>query len=98
MADKWMICPICDGDGTHVNPAIDAHGLTAEDFAEDPDFMEDYFSGMYDVRCKNCKGSGKVLTAEQEEREAAREDELEDRYTRMRESGIWDPGWQDPHW
>ena len=98
MTDKWMICPVCEGEGKHVNPNIDAHGLTADDFAEDPDFAEAYMGGVYDVPCRNCGGSGKVLTAEQAERDEAWEDELEDRYTRMCESGVYEPGWQDPRW
>ena len=36
-AGKWMICPICKGEGSYVNP-IDSNGLTGEDFADDPDF------------------------------------------------------------
>lgn len=69
---KWQICNICNGDGKTVNPGIDCGGLTREDFLEDPDFEADYFSGVYDVPCMTCKGSGKVrvpdfdrLTAEQ---------------------------------
>ncbi len=64
---KWQICPICDGDGTYVNPNIDSHGLTAEDFHEDPDFAEDYRSGVYDVSCQTCKGTGKLKAAEVKE-------------------------------
>jgi hypothetical protein len=54
---KRVVCPQCDGTGKHVNPAIDGHGLSAEDFAEDPDFAESYFSGDYDVCCETCNGS-----------------------------------------
>ncbi len=68
----WAVCPVCDGKGKHVNPAIDCGGLTAEDFAEDPDFAEDYFGGTYDQTCNCCKGRTTVqainwdaLTAEQ---------------------------------
>lgn len=53
---KFEVCNLCDGKGTHVNPSIDAGGLSAEDFAEDPDFREDYFSGMYDIPCNKCSG------------------------------------------
>ena len=53
---RWAVCPLCDGKGHHVNPSIDANGLSAEDFAEDPDFREDYFSGTYDVPCYQCGG------------------------------------------
>lgn len=52
----WAVCPTCDGEGKHVNPAIDCGGLTREDFEEDPDFAEEYMSGMYDVPCNHCGG------------------------------------------
>lgn len=51
-----IVCPKCRGNGTHVNPSVDGHGLTAEDFADDPDFAESYFSGVFDVVCKRCDG------------------------------------------
>lgn len=53
---KFDVCPLCDGRGSHVNPSIDAHGLSAEDFAEDPDFADDYFRGAYDQPCNECGG------------------------------------------
>ena len=53
---KFEVCPHCQGAGTHVNPAIDGNGLTAEDFAEDPDFHEGYMAGVYDVACERCGG------------------------------------------
>lgn len=54
---KYEVCPVCDGRGKHVNPAIDDNGISGEDFADDPDFREDYFSGMYDVTCNECRGA-----------------------------------------
>lgn len=53
---RFEVCPLCMGRGKHVNPSIDAHGLTREDFDEDPDFEESYFRGDYDVRCNLCGG------------------------------------------
>tara|TARA_Y100000034_G_scaffold114215_1_gene150056 strand:- start:686 stop:1159 length:474 start_codon:yes stop_codon:yes gene_type:complete len=53
---KWVVCDTCQGKGTHVNPSIDAGGLSREDFDEDPDFAEEYTSGRYDVQCYECKG------------------------------------------
>ena len=50
------VCPLCEGEGKHVNPSIDAHGITADEFAEDPDFRDDYTSGTYDVTCNECHG------------------------------------------
>jgi hypothetical protein len=61
---KWQICFVCRGDGTHVNPSIDGNGLTREDFDEDPDFADAYMSGVYDIRCDACDGTGKQLTAD----------------------------------
>lgn len=55
-----IVCPVCRGEGHHVNPSIDEGGLTAEDFAEDPDFEEAYFSGRYDVPCVECGGANVV--------------------------------------
>ena len=61
VALKYEVCPTCEGKGRHVNPSIDCDGLTAEDFAEDPDFREEYMSGRYDVTCYGCKGKRVVL-------------------------------------
>ena len=53
---RRIVCPTCDGTGTHVNPSIDGNGISAEDFANDPDFAESYFGGHFDVRCHECDG------------------------------------------
>jgi len=53
---RFEVCNLCHGKGSHVNPSIDAHGLSAEDFAEDPDFADDYREGMYDQPCNRCHG------------------------------------------
>ncbi len=53
---KWVVCDVCDGKGTVVNPSIDCGGLTGEDFADDPDFANDYMSGVYDQPCNRCQG------------------------------------------
>jgi predicted methyltransferase len=55
-----IVCPTCDGDGTHVNPAVDGNGISPDQFREDPDFEEAYFSGVYDVRCEECEGKNVV--------------------------------------
>lgn len=53
---RWIVCPVCNGKGTHVNPSIDAGGLSAEDFHDDPDFAEAYLAGEYDQTCNRCTG------------------------------------------
>jgi len=63
---KWGVCPVCNGEGKHVNPSIDAGGLTAEDFHDDPDFAECYFGGMYDVTCNRCGGKRVVRVPDYE--------------------------------
>lgn len=57
---KYEVCPTCEGSGKHVNPSIDSHGISAEEFREDPGFAEDYFRGMYDVPCYECGGRNVV--------------------------------------
>lgn len=83
---RYEVCPVCHGNGTHVNPSIDAGGLGWDDM-DDPDFRDDYMSGVYDVLCYGCKGERVVPTVDtdrcdpeilkgyQEEQEALAEDE-----------------------
>jgi len=52
---KTIVCPRCQGTGTHVNPAVDGHGLTADEL-QDEDFSESYTSGTFDVTCEMCEG------------------------------------------
>ncbi len=67
---RWDVCPVCDGKGSHVNPSIDCNGLTAEDFAEDPDFAEEYFAGTYDQPCNRCGGRTTVRVVDRDSCEA----------------------------
>jgi predicted methyltransferase len=60
----YEVCDRCQGEGVHVNPSIDGHGISREEFDADPDFEEAYFSGRYDVRCECCKGERVVLVAD----------------------------------
>lgn len=63
---RYEVCRRCDGKGTHVNPAVDGHGISPEEFVEDPDFEEAYFSGRYDVNCYECSGKCVVLVVYEE--------------------------------
>lgn len=60
---RFVVCPSCDGKGSHVNPAIDCGGLSREDFDDDPDFEEGYVSGNYDVQCYTCHGKRVIAVA-----------------------------------
>jgi hypothetical protein len=58
---KFEVCSRCGGEGKHTNPSIDGNGLSREEFDEDPDFREAYFSGVYDVQCEECGGKRVAL-------------------------------------
>jgi len=53
---RFEVCPTCDGHGKHVDPNIDAGGISGEDFYDDEDFAEGYMGGRYDVTCYECNG------------------------------------------
>jgi hypothetical protein len=64
---KWAVCPTCRGNGAFVNPAIDENGITEEDLDQfDEDFLENYMSGMYDVKCSECEGYRVVPACKQD--------------------------------
>lgn len=79
---KFRVCPICDGEGSYVNPAIDSDGLTSDDLA-DAEFATAYFAGLYDKPCSCCQGRRVVTEAEF----VAYGDRLDDFRTMMAESG-----------
>lgn len=58
----FEVCDLCRGRGHHVNPSIDAHGISGEEFDADPDFREQYLSGVFDVPCYACHGKRVVPT------------------------------------
>ena len=60
IAVNLIVCTTCDGRGAYVNPNIDRHGLSREDFEDDPDFAADYRSHVYDVRCEHCEGANVI--------------------------------------
>jgi hypothetical protein len=84
--EKWILCPVCEGEGSTVNPSIDAHGLSYEDFREDPDFATDYCSGAYDQTCAACNGQ-RVVTQTRIQELAQNAD---DRRLAARENGDWE--------
>lgn len=55
---RFEVCGTCDGKGSHVNPSIDSHGITSEEWANDWDdeSREAYMRGAYDVPCYECAG------------------------------------------
>lgn len=63
------VCHRCNGTGKHVHRGIDGNGLSEED-RSDPEFMEDYLSGVYDVTCETCNGLRVVFTPDWQRLEA----------------------------
>lgn len=65
---KYEVCPRCRGRGKHVNPNIDGHGISAEEWDRDwsQEERERYLSGGYDVTCEECKGLRVVLEPDEE--------------------------------
>ena len=61
----WMyeVCDLCNGHGKHVNPSIDSGGLS-EEMMDDPEFLEEYMTGTYDVECHQCGGKRVVYVAD----------------------------------
>jgi hypothetical protein len=56
-----IVCPTCDGEGSHVNPDIDRNGIASTDeLWSDEEFWEGYGSGTYDVTCYGCSGKNVV--------------------------------------
>ena len=66
----FEVCPVCRGKGSHVNPSIDASGLTAEDFHDDPEFSEHYREGLYDQTCNRCGGMRVVQVVDRDQCDA----------------------------
>lgn len=63
----YEVCDVCDGRGTHVHPGVDSHGISAEEFHEDPDFAESYMSGHYDVQCYRCRGKNVIPVPDEDD-------------------------------
>jgi hypothetical protein len=54
---RYCVCGTCGGKGRHVNPGVDANGITSSEWSDwDEEEKEAYFSGRYDVDCYECGG------------------------------------------
>ena len=64
----YVVCGRCSGKGSHVNPNIDGHGISSEEWERDwdDDSREMYLSGGYDVCCEECHGQRVTLEADWE--------------------------------
>lgn len=78
----FIVCPTCEGNGTHGPGHVYTEDMIAEfDPQEFAEMMRDYREGVYDVRCEGCGGKRVVkapcacTACEQERRDIA---EMED--------------------
>lgn len=58
---RYEVCDLCNGRGSHVNPSIDAGGISSDDEFWEGDFDDEtgesrYWRGDYDVPCYACGG------------------------------------------
>lgn len=91
---KFIVCPRCRGNGEIVNPEVDGNGISAEQFDDDLDFRENYFSGVYDVACPCCNGL-RVTTRQEYNTWLKADGEIRSsRLESLQEMGIY-PGHQD---
>lgn len=69
---RYEVCDLCDGRGKHVNPSIDAHGVSDDEFRDDPEFAMAYFNGAHDVTCYECRGRRVVPVVDEDRIEPER--------------------------
>jgi DnaJ-class molecular chaperone len=61
----WIICPHCEGDGSHSKRFGAMTQSEFEEAFDDEESREDYFAGAYDERCSPCSGTGKIRDTEE---------------------------------
>lgn len=88
---RWEACSLCGGRGTHVHPGIDAHGITADEWADwAPEEVEEYMSGAYDVACYECGGERVVPVVDEAALTEAQRREYERYVERERDLALMD--------
>lgn len=62
----FVVCPTCEGTGTHVNPSIDCGGRESpsDEWYGFPD-EDPYLTGVYDVQCFGCAGKNVVARVDE---------------------------------
>lgn len=56
---RYIVCYVCEGRGSYVNPDIDRQGLDPSEM--DEEFAESYYEGSFDITCRYCEGRRVVL-------------------------------------
>ena len=59
---RFEVCSTCKGKGSHVNPSIDSHGITGDEWDEwGYEEQDAYMNGAYDVTCNECNGKRSTI-------------------------------------
>lgn len=71
---RFAVCDTCQGRGSHVNPSIDASGISGDDEFWCDDYDDEtgesrYMRGDYDVNCYGCGGKRVVPVIDEENAE-----------------------------
>lgn len=75
----FEVCYRCEGHGTHVNPAIDGNGISAQEWNEWEDSSRSmYMNGGYDIACEDCNGMRVVPVVN----ESALTKEIQDKWSK----------------
>lgn len=62
---KRIVCPTCEGTGSVLRDGLRGVAFNLDQM-DDPDFVENYFGGNYDVTCDHCHGENVVLEIDYE--------------------------------
>lgn len=89
----YEVCDTCHGKGKHVNPSIDAGGISSDDEFWEDDWDYDgpeggqsrYMRGDYDVPCYECKGVRVVLDVNEDLAKHQCPESLERYYDRLKD-------------
>lgn len=63
---RYEVCPNCEGRGTQCKLGAMTGSEWAEACHDDPDFSDNYRSGMYDDVCHECSGLRVVLEVDED--------------------------------
>jgi DnaJ-class molecular chaperone len=83
--NKWHICPICEGEGSHSHHLGALTSSDLEDWSQED--LDCLMNGGYDRTCATCEGSGKVREDQLESVQPVRYYATDEEYFRNREGG-----------
>lgn len=76
----YEVCPECDGHGTRCRLGAMTGSEYREMVHDDPDFPDDYRSGLYDEPCPECGGKNVVAVVSMDQLSPEMRKRVEDHY------------------